>query len=613
MQTPYERVSAQFDLAREYAADASAKVDEFSATLNSSVYVAPAIDVTWVDPTLDALPAMPSEPTTPTITFEAPTEPTALTLVEPVIDISTFTESAPTLSFPVAPTISYGTAPTIPSITSPTVPDAPILDVVTVPTLLTLSTPTFSGVNLPSAAALATIPTLDLVAPTPYSYSVGADYASSLLTTMQSVLNTRLAGGTGLDSAVEQAIWDRSRSRETQIALANESEVMRQSEAFGFSLPTGVLAAQLRKTQQDYYDKLSGLSRDVAIKQAELEQENLKQTISQGIELESKLIDQALRLEQLTFDSAKVVAENAIQVYNAQVEQFRAVISAYQVYASSFKMLIDGEMAKVEVYKAELQAEQTKAAVNEALIGQYKAQIEAGMASVQIFQAQISAANTLVQLEQAKVGAAGEQVKAFVATINAETAKVEAYKAGIDAEATKVTIYKTKAEAFNSVVNAQAESARLNLGVYTSKIQAKNAEWDGYRARVDAEKARMQALASQSGALWDGYKAKVSSVEAASNTHSRIWEASIKKSEAVSNLALQQSKANTDVIIQANNARLDAAKVGSQVYAQLTSSAYAMAHVSGGLTFSSGVSNGVSYSYRGETRDPVTPINFMPG
>lgn len=65
-------------------------------------------------------------------------------------------------------------------------------------------------------------------------------------------------GGTGLAPAVEQAIWDRARSRETQTALANQTEVMRTSEALGFPLPSGVLASQLRAAQEDYYNKLSG-------------------------------------------------------------------------------------------------------------------------------------------------------------------------------------------------------------------------------------------------------------------------------------------------------------------------------------------------------------------
>jgi hypothetical protein len=608
MASPAEVVAQQFSLAQGYANDASTKVDSFAAALNGALYTAPTISVTWTDPSTPTIPSMPATPTAPTIDFNAPTAPTELSLTAPTIAIDAFAEVDPTLNIPTVYTPSYGTAPTVPAIGAVTVPSAPTLPAVTTPTYLSLTTPTFAGVDLRPdyLTNLETIPTLSLVAPTPYSHVVDNTYASALLSNVTATLNTRLAGGTGLAPAVEQAIWDRSRVRETATAQANIDEVMRNSEAFGFHLPTGALAAQLRKTQQEYYDKLSGLSRDVAIKQAELEQENLKQTISQGIELEGRLIDYSYKVEQLTFESAKMTAENAVQIYNAQVEGFKAKVSAYSVYATAYKSIIDGAMAQVEVYKAQLQAEQTKASVNNMLVEQYKAQIEANMSLVEIFKAEVGAANALIGLEQAKIGAAGEQIKAYVATVNAETSKVEAYKAGVQAEMTKVDVYRVKADAFRAVTGAQAEKARLDLGYYTAQVQAKSAEWESYRARVSAEQSRMQALAQQSGALWEGFKAQASSVESVARTNTQIWEASIRKAEAVQSLGIQAGKANNDAIIATNNARLDAAKVGAQVYAQLTSSAYSIIHASAGV--SAGSAMQVSYAYKNDTASTAPTV-----
>lgn len=55
------------------------------------------------------------------------------------------------------------------------------------------------------------------------------------------------------------------------MALAREQEVMRTAEELGFPLPSGVLAGLLADAGREFHDKLSGLSRDIAIKQAELE------------------------------------------------------------------------------------------------------------------------------------------------------------------------------------------------------------------------------------------------------------------------------------------------------------------------------------------------------
>ncbi len=607
----YSEVTSVFSNAQAYAAAAKTDMATFTTALNNLVYAPPTISVTWNSVTAPTLPSLPSVPTMPTIAFTAPAQPDGLVLTAPDLTLDTFTEVAPTTSFPAAPTLSYGAAPTVPDATAVDVPAAPTITLPSIPTYLTLSTPTFAGVDLNEAflSNLTTIPTLTLASPTPYSYSPGADYASALLSAVQAKLNERLAGGTGLPAAVEQAIWDRARSRETNAALANEAEIMRNSEALGFHLPAGVLAVQLREAQQNYYDKLSTLSRDIGIKQAELEQSNLKDTIAAGIDLEGKLVDYSFKLEQLTFESAKVAAENSIQSYNAQVDNYKALLSAYQTYATVYKTIIDGQLAKVEVYKAELQAEQIKADANKTLVEQYKAQISAVMSGVEVFRAQVEGAKVLVELEQIKIATAGEQIKAYAAQVNAETAKVEAYKAGVSAEATKVDVYKTKATAFSAVVGAQAEQLRTQLSYYEGLTRAKALEWDGYRAQVEAERARLGALTAQSSTMLDGYKAGAASIEASANMHARIWETQIKDYEASQQIAIQAAKINGDFTIAANNSRLDAAKVGAQVYAQLTSSAYSMIHASAGI--SAGASMSVGYSYSNDTTTAVSPVTAI--
>lgn len=611
MASPAEVVAAQFAQAQSYVNNAQSQLSSFTSALNTSIYAPPTLSVTWNSIAAPTLPSLPAAPSLPAISFVAPAAPGALNLAAPSVTIDDFTEVAPVLNLPAAPTLNYGAAPTIPAVANIATPSAPLIELPAAPVYLSLSTPTFAGIDLHAdyLAKLDDMPTLVLAAPTPYSYALGPEYASTLLTELKAKLLERMNGGTGLPAAVEQAIWDRARSRETQIALADEAEVMRASEALGFQLPSGVLAAQLREAQKSYYDKLSSLSRDVAIKQAELEQANLKETIDAGMRLESQLIDYSYKLEQIAFDSAKQYAENAIQIYNAQVEQFKALLAGYQTYAAAYKTLIDGELAKVEVYKAQLAGEQAKADINRVLVEQYKASIEAGLSQVKIYEAQVVAANTLVQIEQVKIAAAGEQIRAYTAQINAETAKVEAYKAGVQAEATKTDIYKVKADAFSAKVNAQAEKARADLSQYTALVQAKTAEWEGYRAQVEAERSRIAALGEQSGALLDGYKAATTAIVAEAEMQTRVWETEIKNYEAGQQVAIQAGKVNADSVIATNNARLDAAKVGAQVYAQLTASAYGMVNASASVSGSGSTS--VSYSYSNDTTAAVAPITSV--
>jgi len=612
MASPAEQVDMAFTKAQQYATSAQAELTSFTSALNASIYAPPTVSLTWSTIAPPTVPTVGGLPTLPTVEFNMPDgQPIALSADTPVVSIDALNVSEPTISFPAAPTLSYGNAPTVPSLGTVTVPDAPVVAMPDLPTFLQLTPVAFSGVDLHAdwLTKLEELPTLEILTPTPYSYARGSEYESNLLDTLQAKLSERLLGGTGLSPAAEQAIWDRARSRETQISLANEAEIVRSSEALGFQLPSGVLTVQLREAQQNYYDKLSTFSRDVSIKQAELEQENLKHTIAQGVELESRLIDYSYKLESLTFETAKAYAENAIQVHNASLEQYKTLLTGYQAYSAAYKTLIDSELAKIEVYKAELTGEQTKAQINATVVSQYKAQIEAGMASVEIYRAQVGAAQTLVQLEQAKIGAAGEQIRAYVAQINAETSKVEAYKANVQAEATKVDVFKAQTQAYSAKVSAQAENARAQISWYNALVNAKTAEWEGWKAKVLGETARVQALGTQSSLLVDGFKVNAVATEAQSNVNARMWESNIRQYEAGQNYILQGAKINGDFAIQVNNARLDAAKAGAQVYAQLTGSAYSMIHASAGVSGSSGTS--VSYSYSGDVAGTAPVITVI--
>lgn len=614
MASSAELVNSTFTLAQNYAQEAGNKMATFAARLNDAIYAPPTLSVTWNSLAAPQIEAAPDAPTMPTIEFDAATigsAPSPFAESMPVLQIDEFTESAPEISLPTAPSISYGVVPVVPSVGTVTVPNAPEVDAPAAPTYLSVNAVPFSGIDLNDGwlAGLANRPELSIAAPTPYSYARGPEYQSQLLDALKGVLSQRMGGGTGLNPAVEQAIWDRARSRETQIALANQAEVMRQSEAFGFPLPTGALAAQLRTAQQDYFDKLSGLSRDVAIKQADLEQENLKATIAAGMQLEGQLIDYSYKLEQLTFEDAKQYADNAVQLHNAAIQQFQGLLQGYQTYASVYKSIIDGQLAKVEVYKAQLQGEQTKAEINKTLVEQYKAQIDAGMAQVRIYEAQVGAAKTLIELEQTKIGAAGEQIRAYVAQVNAETAKVEAFKASVQAEATKLDVYKTRAEVFGIRVGAQAEHSRALISRYSAMATAKTGEWEGYRARIQAEGARIDALGRQSSALLDGYRAENAAAQAKAELQTKVWETNMRQYEAGIQVSMQTAKINHDAAIQTNNARLDAAKAGTQTYAQLMASAYSMMHASAGISGSASMS--VGYSYGGDVAGTVGAITSI--
>lgn len=611
MPTPAEQVATTFAQATTYANTATTNLTTFTNALNAAVQAnqIPTISFGWNTPAAPELPEMPNAPAMPVIEFQEPENvPGEFTEVLPGLSIDTSMPVEPELELPAAPILSFGMAPVIPAINPVSVPDAPTIDLPGMPTLMSLSTVSFGGVNMHEdwLPGLAAIPELQLLEPTPYSYALGPQYASEVLDKLKAVISERLNGGTGLPASIEQAIFDRLRGREAITAQTNIDEVMRTSESLGFPLPPGIIAHQLRQAQQNKQNRIGDVAREIAIKQAELEQTNIRDAITAGMQLEAQLIDYCFKMESLAFESSKLAAENALAIYNAGLEQFKALLQGYQTYAGAYKTLIDAELSKVEVFKAQLAGEQAKADINKTLVDQYKAEIEARMSVVEIYRAQVGAAQTLVELERAKIGAAGEQIRAYTATVNAETSKVEAYKAGVQAEATKSEIYRAQVSAYASRVQAQGDLARAQVSRYEAIARAKAAEWDGYRAKIGAESTRIEALGRQSTALLASFQASASAVEAQANNNIALWNASVSNYQKGREILLQTAKINSDNLLATRAGALDAAKAGAQVYAQLTSSAWGMIHASASVSGSGSTS--VSYGYKGDVSGTVAPL-----
>lgn len=586
-QSAAEIVNDKYDRSIELANAATTAVDGFQKALNDSIYSPPTVSVQWQTLAAPNLPPIPDMPALPDIDLAIPVDmPGALDATMGNVQIDDFDVEAPVLNFPATPNLTIGTAPALPEVRDVDMPDAPTIVLPDAPEFLGLQTHTFGGINLHEdwLDKLDEIPELSIMQPVPFSYSPGAKYASQLLDNLKATLNARIQGGTGLAPAVEQAIWDRSRDRETVLALAREQEVMRGAEALGFALPSGVMAGQLADARREYHDKLSGLSRDIAIKQAEMEQANLQQATTLALQLESTLLDDCYKLEMLAFETAKTAADNAIAAHNAAIEHFKALLAGYQAYASAYDTVIKAELNKVEVFKALLSAEETKANINRALVERFKAEIDGAMAAVQIYQARVGAAKTLVELEGTRIQAGAEQVRAFVATVNAETAKADMYRAAVGAEGTKVEAFRALTGAYAAKVGAQAEKARVEIAKLGARVQAKGLEWDGWKAQLSAASAEVEAAARKSSIIVDGYRIGASAAEAQAGAISRVWESNIKQYEAGTSITLQAAKMNTDAVLHTNDARMEAAKVGLTTSSQRLASAWSMVGTSASIS-----------------------------
>lgn len=590
---PASIVEDKYTRSVELAAEARARVNDLHDALINGLYPAPTVNVRWDSLAAPVLDEVPDLPALPSVEYTEPSgRPTPLAESLPSVQIDDFDEQMPTLNFGTAPTLTIGQAPALPELRDVAIPDAPDVVLPDAPQFLQLQTHTFGGVNLREEwlDKLDEIPELSILAPTRFEYTPGARYASQLLSNMQALLLARIQGGTGIPAAVEQQIVDRGRDRETKLALAREQEVLRSNEALGFPLPSGVLAGQLADARRQYQETLAGLSRDITIKQLELEQQNIKDSIQASLQLESSLMDNVYKYELLAFEAAKAAADNAIAAHNAALEHFKALLDGYRTYAAAYETVIKAELSKVEVFKALLSAEQTKADINKSLVDRFKAEIDGAMAAVEIYKARVGAAQTLVELERTRIQAGAEQVRAFVATVNAETAKADLYKATVSAEGTKAEAFGALTRAYSAKVGAQAEQARIYIARYQAQISAKGLEWEGWRAQLAAASTKMEAAARQSSIIMDGYRIGASAVEARAGMYTQQWGTAIEQYKAATQITFSAAKQNADAFMHAGDARLDATKAALTTEAQQVASAWAAVSAGASISGSSSMS-----------------------
>lgn len=525
-------------------------------------------------PNAPPIGALPDPPTIDPITWTMPPVPNTTwgTLNIDAYLPAPFDGVAPTLNFGPMPAAFTDVAPTSPSINVDFAYPADLaITLPAPPSLLSISVSPFSGITMPTAPD-SNIPTLNIVEPSVIHYIPGAQYTSGLLSQLQTSLLARIQGGSGLAPEVEQAIWDRGREREYRQLAADLAELERM-EALGYAFPPGLYLNARIKVQTEFDERVVGHSREVMIKAAELEQENVKHALTNAIQLESQLISYANQIEQRTFEAAKYETQAAIEVYNAKVRAYTAYLDAYKTKVQIYTAQVDAEKAKVEAYKAQIEAEQAKAQVNTALVQQYKVQADVALSAITIYEAQIKAIQTKAEVEKLKVEVYGEQIKAYASKINAYTAQIEAYKASVGAEATKQEAFKAQVQAYAARVDAQAKVIDAKVAEYKGQIDALTAQWDGYKSAASAESSRVQALASYNNAVADLYKARVTGLATYNEVLTKQWQVAIDQAQRTTEIAVTTAKANAELAVTARNIAMDANKTAAQVCAQLGAAA----------------------------------------
>lgn len=607
--------------AQGYASNLVSQASSAMAAANSAVS---GVGFSWTDYNPAALPSSPPAaintdlPTLETVDFTAPAEPGAAPAFQDISAIDTSGEPVlsadlPVLELPTKPSQVaefHGVQPLISTdFVFPEPPDELIHPNIQAPILIDHDTPVSPDVLLPVFTGV--MPTDTTVAPDGLDATFQANYATAApsfiaamdgyvdamlhkhnpqyaaqMAALEAQLTRYLAGGTGLATAVEDAIYSRARSKNNAEALRASNAAYEDAAARGFSMPTGAMLAGIQLSRQSAADNNAQAAREIVVMQAEMEQKNLQFAVTTSSALRTSMLQAALSYHQnlvqingQALDYAKSIMNALIENYNLSVKMFSLKLDAYKADSQVYEVKLRGAMASIELYKAEIQALEALTQVDKVKVDIYRARIETLSSLANVYRSQIEAVVSRMGLEKLKLEVFQSEVQAYTSLVQAKNAEWQGYSYAVQGQESKVHIYSAQVQAYNAQIggykakiDAKSEAARATAMTNQARASQYQATVAGYQTIVQARGEVARTKIEGQRQLILAFQAKI---------QAEIGNAQVQQSyyTSTSNVAI----ANAEGSLKAGIAASEARRSFGQTIAQLGA---ANAHIYAGLASS---------------------------
>jgi len=375
-------------------------------------------------------------------------------------------------NIPAAPDISeYPDMPATPSTSEYPFPDEPVFTFPTPPVLTDIVIPDFIEENI--APMSESMPSIDFAVPSVGEIQPGALTYDSLMEAIKQRLLDNLAdGGTMINPLVEADIWNRDRERRQQALQDSLDSVTAMWARLGWSVPDGLLAGSLNAVHKEYLDKDIDASREISIKQAEMEQAGISKTLELGYGVEQVIMTAENEYAKRVMEASRYTAEITIEIYKARVAQYNAMLEGFKADAAVYKTRIEAEIARADVFKTKISALQIISQIDESKIKIYASHIGAIQQLVDLYKTKIQAVATLYEAENQKILRFKAQIDAYVATVEGITKK---YMTSVEGFKAYVTAWSTSAESQTRIkdLNMKGEIATLEATMKAWEVQVK--------------------------------------------------------------------------------------------------------------------------------------------
>ena len=325
-----------------------------------------------------------------------------------------------------------------------------------------------------------------------------AEYDSDVKRQLEADLLQRLIdGGTGLDADTEAAIWARAQERQK---TENDEAYQRELTFFssrGFSLPPGQLNAKLRAVQARIDQNNQNLNNDILVQSSNLAQNNTQFIITQAIQLEKNLMDNANQVASRAFEAAKATLQFIHEQFQLELSHLGIKWDGYKALAQVYEAKIRGEVTKAELYKAQIQGIEAGTRAEALLVQAYDSTIKGISTLIQMYATEMEAAKIQSEIDMNKLRGYQTEADVYSKKVDAITSRYTARQIQISGEAEKIKLYLADNQAYETQLNARKIIADTAMTKAEIKLKGHQADIDTLRIALEQYKTESAQILAQ--------------------------------------------------------------------------------------------------------------------
>ena len=354
-----------------------------------------------------------------------------------------------------------------------------------------------------------------------------------------------IQGGSALSPAVQNDIFERALDKNNQEYQRARDSAYEEGARRGFTLPSGAVFSAATQARQAAADNAARVAIEIAIKQAELEQQNLQFAVTQSTNLRQVVIQaaqswagQLVQINAQALQFAKGVLDAAIELYDLRIKIVQARVQIYQAEAEVYQHRLKAVLAVYDAYRAHIDGLKAQVSIDIAKVQAYEAQVSAYGALANAYKATIDGVAARAQIERLKVEVFGAEVQAYQARVQAKTAEWQGYRAQLEGEMSKVESYKAEVGAYGQEVEA-----------YRAKIQAKATQIQAVGQANESAARAYQASVSAYNALVQGRSGAVQAEIQSFESTIKAWAAGVSAQEAAARVRVTNNSAKAQATL----------------------------------------------------------------